>query len=477
MNRKLSDEMIDAQLIAYLDQRAEDGAARARTAEQVVLQLAPRLQPRYRVNQGVPRALRLAWLVVVVALILALLTWFVAGGRFPPVQPIQIVKIAIDLPLDGTGNDAGPIVDGITLAVNDANGQAGRFRVEIPRSSILSDLVGGRLDASQGAENMRQIIADPNVVAVIGPFHSSVAYQQLPLSRDAGLLQCSPGNTDPLLTRSADQVHGAASPAPGGGNYVRVVTTDDIVAVGAARFVFDRLGKTSALVVDDQSDYGMASADSFAAEFTRLGGNVVSRDGFSNSGAVIPAILDHARTMNPQAIYFSGAADQGAMLLVAAGTSGVGAIPFVGTESLSDGSAAAPGSFLSLVGAGAQHAYSIFPGFAGGSGKVGFEAGFRASYGSDPPPFATFGYACAQVVLAALRQADPDPSAGATVVRDAVRAAGVNPNATFETVLGPITFDAVGDITQKVVTVYSYDAVVHDWVAADQIDAGPGVGR
>ncbi len=477
MNRKLSDKMIDARLIEFLDRRAEEGAARARTPEQVAARMAPRLQPRDRVIQGVPRVLRVAWLAVVAALLLALLTWFVAGGRLPSVLPLHVVRIAIELPLDGSGHDAAQIVDGINLALKDAGGRAGNFRIEIPRSSILSDLVGGQPDAGQGAENMRQIITDPDVVAVIGPYHSFVAYRQLPLSSAAGLLQCSPGNTDPLLTATADQIQGEASPDPGPANYVRVVTTDDVVAVGAARYVFQRLGKTSVLVVDDQSNYGIASAGSFEAEFTRLGGDVVSRDTFSNSGVAIPAILDHARTVNPQAIYFGGAAEQGAMLLVAAGTSGLGEIPFLGTEALNDGSAATQRSFLNLVGDGARNAYSVFPGFAGGSGKAEFETRFRASYGDDPPPFASFGYACVQVVLAALRQVDANPPAATTGLRDAVRAAGVDPNATFETVLGPITFDAAGDITQKVVTVYDYDAVAHAWVAADQIDAAAGIGR
>ena len=43
----------------------------------------------------------------------------------------------------------------------------------------------------------------PEIVAVIGPLNSSVAKAQIPISNEAGLLQCSPANTNPELTKGA----------------------------------------------------------------------------------------------------------------------------------------------------------------------------------------------------------------------------------------------------------------------------------
>ena len=42
---------------------------------------------------------------------------------------------------------------------------------------------------------MSQIAADGAEIAVIGPLNSSVAAAQIPISNEAGLLQCSPANT------------------------------------------------------------------------------------------------------------------------------------------------------------------------------------------------------------------------------------------------------------------------------------------
>ena len=57
-----------------------------------------------------------------------------------------------------------------------------------------------------------------------------------------------------------------------------------------------------------------------------------------------------------------------------------------------------------------------------------------------------------------------------------MRAAGVNTNATFETIFGPIAFDARGDVTLKRVTIYTGDAPANDWVYADQIECGSWAG-
>jgi branched-chain amino acid transport system substrate-binding protein len=478
MRHRLTDEMFDARLMAYLDDRAEDGAARARTPEQLAVEIATRLRPASRMGLEATRFVRLAWLVGVALLLLALLTAVLAGGRWLSVAPTKVVKIAIELPLGGNEPAAASIVNGIMLAVKDTRGRAGHFQVEIPRTAVLSDVVDGLPDPRLGAANMRQIAADPDVVAVIGPFNSSVAQQQIPISKAAGMLQCSPANTEPQLTQTAGSgIQPSGSPAAGRANYVRVVTTDDVAAAGAARYLFERLGKTSVYVVDDNGDYGKSMTNWFAAEFTRLGGSVVSRASLPDSGSALSAMLVAVRAKKPQAIYFGGTADRGATLLRAVATAGLADIPFVGTDALNDGGATASGSFLSVVGDGARSAYSVFPGLVGGPRNAAFEAGYRAEYGVDPTAFAAAGYACAQVVMAALQHVDANPPANASGLRDAVRAAGVDTGATFDTTLGPLAFDARGDVTRRAVAIYRYDAATGRWVYADEIEAAAGFGR
>ena len=45
------------------------------------------------------------------------------------------------------------------------------------------------------------MVADPHVIAMIGPWGSAVAAAEVPVTNKAGLLQCSPSNTSPELTK------------------------------------------------------------------------------------------------------------------------------------------------------------------------------------------------------------------------------------------------------------------------------------
>ena len=96
----------------------------------------------------------------------------------------------------------------------------------------------------------------------------------------------------------------------------------------------------------------------------------------------------------------------------------------------------------------------------------------RPSTRQDPGAYSASGYACAQVVIEAL---DTAASKG-DVTREAVRAAGVDTTTTFQTVLGPVQFDAVGDTNQKIISLYKVDMTAAsgkgDWVFVKQINYG-----
>ena len=458
MSDRLSDEGLDARWTAFLEGRAEDGAARARAPEQIAAEIERRIRPGSGIGLRIRGSTRLAWLVVIAVLLLGLLAVLVSGGRLPSLVPTRIARIAIELPLGGGDPGAVAIAAGVKLAVNDVNGRTGRFQIEIPGASILNDSTGGVPDAARGAANMRQIVADPGVIAVIGPSRSLVAQAEIPISRASGLLQCGPATTDPGLTRV---------PGPSGVSFIRTVTTDDIAAAAAARYLYGQLGMTTVFVMDDNQAFGSAMADWFTAEFTRLGGTVTTRASLPGTAAELAAMLVAARAKQPQAIYLGDSGEAGATVLKAAQGAGLGSIPFVGTDALHDGAAASQGSFLNLARPGASRVFSVVPALPGGPEHVAFAARYRTRYGADPTPYAAAEYAFGEVVIAALRRIDGRPDAATVGLRDAVRAAGVDTQTTFQTVLGPIAFDASGDVIPGLVTIYTFDAAAGDWVAAN----------
>src|SRR4029078_2426537 len=113
-----------------------------------------------------------------------------SGGGLTPRTPAPggdtskgTVYFAIELPQQGSEKAASdPIINGIKLAVKQANATAGGYKIEIPQSAIKDDALNGAQDPQTGANNMNALVADEKIIGVIGPLNSSVAKAQIPIS-------------------------------------------------------------------------------------------------------------------------------------------------------------------------------------------------------------------------------------------------------------------------------------------------------
>jgi branched-chain amino acid transport system substrate-binding protein len=379
------------------------------------------------------------------------------------------VKFAIELPLQGSEKAASdPIINGIKLAVKKAGNKAGNYTIEIPNSAIYDDALNGAHDPQTGANNMTKIVSDETVVAVIGPLNSNVAKAQIPISNEGGLPQCSPANTNTALTKGDAAKQLRTKP----NNYVRVVTTDDVQGPAASQYIYDTLGKHSVYIIDDTETFGKGVADAFEADFVARGGTVTKHDGAPKTTQDYVTIMTAAKSGNPEAIYFGGVtASGGARILLAAQQVGLGDIPYVGPDGINDGSASTPDSFLNLAGDAAKNSYSTLAGIGTFEGKEAFDTEYKAEYGIDATGYAAQGYACAQILLDALARASAtNPSGGIAGLREAVRVALTDTTHTYATVQGNITFNADGDTSQRIVSIYSFDPTAKDWKFETQVD-------
>jgi len=316
---------------------------------------------------------------------------------------------------------------------------------------------------------MQALVANPNVEAVIGPLNSSVAKVQIPLSNAAGLLQCSPANTNEGLTKPEFGALDIRKTNPTKINYVRVVTTDDNQGPAAARYILQNLNQKTVYIIDSTDTFGKGIADNFQKYFEANGGTVVARDGAPKTTTDYTALLTAAKSKNPGAIYFGGVtADGGARILKTAIQLGLD-VPFVGPDGIYDGSAATKDSFLNLTGDDAKNAYATAAAVGDFPGREDFAKRFKAEYGSDPTGYSATGYACAQVVLDALKRAGPTAT-DVKDLREKLRAAAVDPSITYTSVIGSFKFDANGDTSQKIISFYKYDPTTKDWAFKEQID-------
>ena len=373
----------------------------------------------------------------------------------------KVVKIGIELPLSGAELPNGdPTLKGVQLAI-EQNPVAG-FDVQL---NIKDDALNGKHDPQTGATNIGQLVSDTSVFAVVGPFNSNVAQAEIPVSNSAGLIQCSPANTNPTLTKgqtALDLRKGSTKIA-----YVRVATTDDIQGQAGADIAYNVAGAKSAYIVDDTETYGKGLADQFETTFKALGGTIVGHDGAgSNQQSDFTALLTAAKAKNPGFVYFGGVtATGGGLLRKQMVDLGMGSIPFGGGDGISDGSAATASSFLNVAGPqGDVNSYMTVAAIHDIPNAAKFTADYKAKWNAEPGAYSASGYACAQVFLQALSKVGSD--------REAVRSYVTTTANTFSTVLGTVSFDANGDTTQRVISYYKFDVTTKDWAFFKQKDFG-----
>ena len=91
----------------------------------------------------------------------------------------------------------------------------------------------------------RSSAKDPAVIGVVGTYNSGVAAETAPVLEKAGIVQISPGNTDPTLTLGE---HIADDPERQFDNYFRLLANDAKQGVVLADYAAGDLGATTVAV-------------------------------------------------------------------------------------------------------------------------------------------------------------------------------------------------------------------------------------
>jgi ABC-type branched-subunit amino acid transport system substrate-binding protein len=346
------------------------------------------------------------------------------------------------------------IVDAVDLAIKDAGGEAGGWKIDTSRSLTFYD--GGKEETA--ARQLSTIVAKPDVVAVVGPYSSDVAAKPIQISNGAGLLQCSPTATRPDLTQPVPPFSRI--------NFIRTVTTTNFDGPGAAKFIFEKLGKSQVYVLDNSVNTATARADQFTSHLAELGGTVIGRQSLDMKSVDLAPIVAIAKSRGADVLYFSGsmgASAFAARLLKEIRQAMPDAVFVASGEVFSD----QPPFLNGAAGSLDSNVYAVFPAVGDYPGRTEFESRYRLAYG---PPTLYIGsaYACAQVILDAIRRAGDtsDPA----VMRERVRAAAVDPAVTYQSLIGDFHFDANGDTSQRIVTIYQVDPGGKAFVLNQAID-------
>jgi branched-chain amino acid transport system substrate-binding protein len=387
------------------------------------------------------------------------------GGNGEPT-----ITIGVDLPLSGDEGRVGtPALNGIRFFVKQHPVVDG-FTVEV---SARDDAVKGVHDPKVGAQNVAALIADSHVLGIIGPLNASVARAAIPPANQAGLAMISPsaGNRcltkDPLLpallnpARVAIGCAAAGLPLPSDlrpaktNNFFRLATTDDLQGAAAADFAYTNLHLLRVGVLSDHEAYGQALAASFRARFTRLGGLIVLyQDSTPSASLDLSAFMTKAKADGAQGIYFGGVtANNGCTIRaqMAAVFAPGAATPFLGADGIAEDPAC-----VRAAGSNAAGMYATVPVVdanqvaSAQSVIAAFKAEYRdaGNYGA----YTILAYDATAVLYDALDRAIKAAGGKLPARKDVV--AQLAATQAFPGVSGPFGFDADGDTTHRVVSVF-----------------------
>ncbi|MDW4907904.1 branched-chain amino acid ABC transporter substrate-binding protein [Streptomyces sp. ADMS] len=356
------------------------------------------------------------------------------------------VTIGVDAPLTGDLSALGlGIKNSVDLAAKQANEQKYvdgiTFKIEALDDQALP---------SSGQQNATKLVADKEVLGVVGPLNSSVAESMQKIFDDAKLVEVSPANTNPALTQGTDW-NGGTKTRPYK-SYFRTSTTDAIQGPFAAQYVYNDSKKKKVFVIDDKKTYGAGLAATFTEEFKKLGGTVVGTQHIDPETKDFSAVATQVKSSGADVVYYGGEYPQAGPLskqIKAAGAK----IPLVGGDGIYSGEFiklagdSATGDLATSVGAPVEELASAKE-FVANYKAEGYKEAFEA-YGG-------YSYDSAWAIIEAVKKVVEDndgklPDDARAKVTEAMQ------NVSFDGVTGKVAFDEYGDATNKQLTVYAIE--------------------
>ena len=179
--------------------------------------------------------------------------------------------------------------NGTALAVDDLNAAGGVLGKKI--QLITED---DQSQAGQPSTDVRKLISDDGVVAVLGEVASSRSLEAAPICQENHIPMISPSSTNPKVTQVGDYIF-------------RVCFIDPFQGTVMANFATKTLGlKTAAVLTDVTSDYSEGLAKFFKDSFTANGGKIVADQNYSGGDKDFSAQLTAIKAANPDGIFIPG---------------------------------------------------------------------------------------------------------------------------------------------------------------------------
>lgn len=357
-----------------------------------------------------------------------------------PTAPVEKLVIAYAGPLSGTAAGVGrSMANAAQLAVDEANKRGLQIQGKPVQLTLL------QLDDRSNprtAEFIAHYLVRSRTVGVIGHWNSAASLAAAPIYNAGGIVQISPATMSTLYTRMGNR---AAFRTVGNNGGAGSHTADYALKVlQARRFV----------VVDDGTPFGRGFVEQFSRAAKEAGAQILVTHTVSDKTSDFNAILADIAKLRPDAVLFGGLDNQAATLVRTMRRHKL-ATRFIGAA----GTVGLP--FLRAAGADGNGSVVVEPGLPTERmpGWKAFEKNYMQKFDTSIDLYAPFAYDAAQVLIAAIRQAN---SAAPDKVAEALR------EIRFNGLTGQLSFSHEGDRNNPDFTIYE----VHDqsWVVRKVIN-------
>ncbi|MDA9405486.1 MULTISPECIES: branched-chain amino acid ABC transporter substrate-binding protein [unclassified Bradyrhizobium] len=335
------------------------------------------------------------------------------------------LTIAVAGPMTGTESAFGrQMKNGADLAVADLNAAGG-----VAGKKLVLDAEDDACDPKQ-ARSVAEKIAGAKIPFVAGHFCSSSSIPASEAYADGNVLQITPASTNPLFTERKLW------------NVARVCGRDDQQGLIAAQYIAKNFKGKNVAILNDKTTYGKGLADETKKALNKAGITEKLNESYNKGDKDFNAIVSRLKKENIDLVYVGGYHQEAGLILRQMRDQGMKTV-------LMSGDALADKEYASITGpAGEGTLFTFGPDPRNKPTAKKIVEAFKAK-GIDPEGYTLYTYAAMQVWSQAVKKAG---TTDAKKVMETIKAG------KWDTVLGPLEYDAKGDIKQIDYVVYKWDA-------------------
>lgn len=368
---------------------------------------------------------KISMVAAILILVVLLLSACGGPGSEEPSGGDAIVYVA--MPVSGfQANGGQTVLGGVRLATEEINRSGGLLGYRLVVRS-LDDESDSEVAVANVEEVRQALNRGERIVGIIGHLNSGQTSATLPLYEEMGILLITPTASEQSLTQR------------GYTRFFRVNANDGVQAAVDARFLVEQMNAQNVAVIHNDTEYGRGLAASLVENLQRLGASEALRVEVAEGQSDYTDLLPQLQNATADALFYAGYEIEAPYLRASLVDAGID-LPMLASDgaflaaTIDEAAGTAEGMYVSAFAPSPQNA-----------ADARWIEAYQAVEYRDPDTYSINGYVAMQVLAAAARKAN---SLQGDDIAQTMR------ENEIETLLGPLRFDANGDLIDPQIWIY-----------------------